>query len=144
MASIGGPYTRENMIEAIREHALGHIKKHAMNVEVYLKNAAGVGEHPDILDAIEKELKVIAEYHDQLEVLEKYFQEEVLADTYTVKVEEDSDTGDLVLPLPTELLNHMGWDIGDDLVWNDNFNGTFSLSKKVDKEQEKAYNKDNE
>ena len=73
MASIGGPYTRENMIEAIREHALGHIKKHAMNVEVYLKNAACVGVHPDILYAIEKELKVIAEYHDQLEVLEKYF-----------------------------------------------------------------------
>jgi hypothetical protein len=63
---------------------------------------------------------------------------------HTVKVEEDPDTGDLVLPLSTELLNQMGWDIGDDLVWSDNFNGTFSLSKKVDKEQEKAYNKDND
>ena len=59
---------------------------------------------------------------------------------YTVTVEEDPDTGDLVLPLPTDLLNQMGWDIGDDLVWNDNFNGSFSLSKKVDKEQQKAYN----
>ena len=45
-----------------------------MNVEVYLKNSAGVGEHPDILEAIEKELAVIAQYHDQLEVLEKYFE----------------------------------------------------------------------
>ena len=134
----------QQMIQAIKDHAKGHIAKHAMNVEVYLKNSAGVGEHPDVLEAVEKELKIIAEYHDQLEVLEKYFQEEVLADTYDVKVEEDPDTGDLVLPLPTELLNQMGWDIGDDLVWNDNFNGTFSLSKKVDKEQEKAYNKDNE
>jgi len=51
----------------------GHIAKHSMNVEVYLKNAAGVGEHPDVLEAIEQELKVIAEYHDQLEMLEKYF-----------------------------------------------------------------------
>ena len=68
-----GEYNRDNMIDAIKDHAKGHIAKHAMNVEVYLKNAAGVGEHPDILDAIEKELKVIAEYHDQLEVLEKYF-----------------------------------------------------------------------
>jgi len=66
-------YNRDNMIEAIKEHAKGHIAKHAMNVEVYLKSSAGVGEHPDILDAIEKELKVIAEYHDQLEVLNKYF-----------------------------------------------------------------------
>jgi hypothetical protein len=44
-----------------------------MNVEVYLKRAAGVGEHPDILEAIEKELKIIAEYDDQLAVLNKYF-----------------------------------------------------------------------
>ena len=70
--------------------------------------------------------------------------EKILESNYTVKVEEDPDTGDLVLPLPAELLNQMGWDIGDDLVWEDNFNGTFSLSKKVDNEQEKAYNKDNE
>jgi hypothetical protein len=63
---------------------------------------------------------------------------------HTVKVEEDPNTGDLVLPLPTELLNQMGWDIGDDLVWSDNFDGSYSLSKKVDKSTKKAYNKDNE
>ena len=66
-------YNRQNMIQAIRDHAQGHIAKHSMNVEVYLKNSAGVGAHPDILEAIEKELKVIAEYHDQLEILDKYF-----------------------------------------------------------------------
>jgi hypothetical protein len=66
-------YNRENMLQAIKDHAQGHIAKHSMNVEVYLKNAAGVGEHPDVLEAIEQELKVIAEYHDQLEMLEKYF-----------------------------------------------------------------------
>ena len=66
---MAGLYNRENMIEAIKEHARGH----TMNVEVYLANAAGVGEHPDILEAVEKELAIIAQYHDQLEVLEKYF-----------------------------------------------------------------------
>jgi len=66
-------YNRENMINAIEEHARGHIAKHTMNVEVYLKQAVGVGEHPDILEAIEKELKIIAEYNDQIEVINKYF-----------------------------------------------------------------------
>jgi len=66
-------YNRENMINAIEEHAKGHIAKHTMNVEVYLKQAVGVGEHPDILEAIEKELKMIAEYNDQIEVINKYF-----------------------------------------------------------------------
>jgi len=64
--------------------------------------------------------------------------------TYTVRVEEDPETGDLILPLPTELLNQMGWDFGDTLIWDDNHDGSFSLSKKVDKSTEKAYNKDND
>tara|TARA_Y100000287_G_scaffold26812_1_gene18667 strand:+ start:2405 stop:2599 length:195 start_codon:yes stop_codon:yes gene_type:complete len=58
--------------DALVEHAKGHIKKHSANVEIYMEKAVGVGEHPDILDAMEKELAVIAQYHDQLEVLEKY------------------------------------------------------------------------
>ena len=67
-------YNRTNMIQAIKSHAEGHIKKHTMNVEIYLKNSVGVGEHPDIIEAIEKELKLIAEYDDQLEVIKKYFE----------------------------------------------------------------------
>jgi len=71
-------YNRKNMIEAIKDHAKGHIKKHTMNVEIYLKNAAGIGEHSDVLEAVEKELKIIAEYDDQLEVIEKYFVQDPL------------------------------------------------------------------
>jgi len=61
------------MIKALVSHAEGHIQKHKMNVEVYLNNPAGIGEHPDILEAIEKELDIIAKYHDEIEVLKKYF-----------------------------------------------------------------------
>ena len=64
---------REEMIEALRKHAEGHIEKHKTNVEVLLQKAVGIGEHGDILETIEKELNIIAQYHDQLEVLDKYF-----------------------------------------------------------------------
>jgi hypothetical protein len=33
----------------------------------------GVAEHPDHIETVEKELKIIAEYDDQLEMLKKYF-----------------------------------------------------------------------
>lgn len=59
--------------EAMIAHAMGHIKKHQMNVEIYFNNPAGIGEHSDILEAIEKELNIIAEYHDQIEALNTYF-----------------------------------------------------------------------
>jgi len=64
---------REQMIEALKAHAVGHIEKHKMNVEVILQKAVGIGEHGDVLTEAEKELKIIAEYNDQLEMLEKYF-----------------------------------------------------------------------
>jgi hypothetical protein len=64
---------REKMIEALKAHAVGHIEKHKVNVEVILQKAVGIGEHGDILTEAEKELKVIAEYDDQIEMLNKYF-----------------------------------------------------------------------
>ena len=66
---------RAKMIEALKSHAQGHIDKHKMNVEVYLNNSVGIVEHPDVLEAIEKELAVIAQYMDELEVLNRYFSE---------------------------------------------------------------------
>tara|TARA_B100001094_G_C17653041_1_gene540578 strand:+ start:157 stop:393 length:237 start_codon:yes stop_codon:yes gene_type:complete len=66
-------YDRELTIEAIIDHAKGHISKHKVNVEILMQRPSGIGEHGDVLTEIEKELKVIAEYDDQLEVLNKYF-----------------------------------------------------------------------
>ncbi len=64
---------RDKIKESLIAHAEGHIKKHSANVEIYLNNSMGIGEHSDILETIEKELEVIAKYDDQLHVLRKYF-----------------------------------------------------------------------
>ena len=66
---------RKEMLKAVRKHAEAHIEKHRMNIEVYLRNPVGVGEHSDIMDAIEKELAHMAEYQDHLEILDLYFKE---------------------------------------------------------------------
>ena len=64
---------RDKIKESLIAHAEGHIKKHSANVEIYLNNSMGIGEHSDIVETIEKELQMIAKYDDQLEVLRKYF-----------------------------------------------------------------------
>ena len=64
---------REAIKEALIKHAEGHIAKHKTNVEVYLKQSVGIGEHSDILESIEKELDMIAKYDDEIEMLNKYF-----------------------------------------------------------------------
>jgi|TARA_B100000900_G_scaffold917_1_gene778 hypothetical protein len=64
---------RDKIKESLIAHAEGHIKKHSANVEIYLNNSIGIGEHSDIIETIEKELQMIAKYDDQLHVLRKYF-----------------------------------------------------------------------
>ena len=64
---------RQQMIETLESHARGQLNKHKMNVEIYLKNPVGVGEHSDIMETIEKELEMVAKYEDQLDIIQKYF-----------------------------------------------------------------------
>ena len=66
-------HMRKEMLKAVRQHAEAHIQKHKINVEVYLNNPVGVGEHSDIMDAIEKEIEEMAKYNDHIEILDKYF-----------------------------------------------------------------------
>ena len=51
---------------------------------------------------------------------------------WTITLETDPETGDLIMPLPTDLLNQVGWDFGDTLIWEDLHNGSWSLRKKED------------
>ena len=64
---------REQIINALLAHAKGDLEKYRANVEVYLNNPAGIGEHSDVMEAVEQELDKIAKYHDQIEVLNRYF-----------------------------------------------------------------------
>ena len=64
---------REQLLKALLAHAQGDIQKHVANVEVYLTNPAGIGEHSNIVEAIEQELNEIAKYQDQIDVIQKYF-----------------------------------------------------------------------
>lgn len=49
---------------------------------------------------------------------------------WTLTLEEDPETGELIMPLPPDLLNQVGWDFGDTLIWEDMHNGSWSLRKK--------------
>ena len=61
------------MIKALRDEAAGNIEKAKVNIEVYLHNPVGIGEHPDVLGAIQEQLDIIAHEEERIEVLEKYF-----------------------------------------------------------------------
>jgi hypothetical protein len=49
--------------------------------------------------------------------------------TWTVTLEEDPETGELILPFTNEMLEGLGWKDGDTIEWVDNKDGTWSLVK---------------
>jgi len=67
---------KDQILKSLISHAYGEINYHKSNVEIYLSNPVGIGEHSDILGAITNELNEIAKYHDQIEVIEKYLKKE--------------------------------------------------------------------
>ena len=50
--------------------------------------------------------------------------------SWTITLEEDPESGDLVLPFPPDLLAEAGWKEGDTLIWDDLKDGSFALRKK--------------
>lgn len=63
---------RGEILRASLIHFQSHVQKHRVNVEVMLRNPTALPEHTDLMDAIEKELAIIAEYQDKIEALKLF------------------------------------------------------------------------
>ncbi len=68
---------RTVLLNGLRADAEGNIAKAKANVEVYLHQPVGIGEHPDVLGAIQEQLDIIAHEEERIEVLEKHFSDHV-------------------------------------------------------------------
>ena len=64
---------REIAVTSLLEQAQGEISKAKANVEIYLHNPVGIGEHSDILGAIQDQLDVIAKAEERIDVINKHF-----------------------------------------------------------------------
>ena len=60
---------RAQLIEALQEHAKGHIAKHKANVEVLLEKINGIAEHIDFVDTADKKTAKLAEAKDKLDAI---------------------------------------------------------------------------
>ena len=64
---------RPVLLDSVRAQATGNIAKAKANIEVYLHNPVGIGEHPDIVAAIQEQLDIIAHEEERIQVLDKHF-----------------------------------------------------------------------
>ena len=49
--------------------------------------------------------------------------------SWTINLEEDPETGDLILPLNDDILEGTGWKTGDTIDWIDNKDGSWTMKK---------------
>ena len=64
---------REQILKSQINYYQGLICKHQQNVEIYLNQPVGIGEHHDVMGAIENELSAIGKCHEKIEVINHYF-----------------------------------------------------------------------
>ena len=62
-----------NLINALAKRYEADILNAKANIEVYIKNLAGIGEHPDLAGAIDSQVDVIASAEDKLGVINKHY-----------------------------------------------------------------------
>ena len=63
------------LLEALCKKLEGDIAMAYANIKAYERNVVGIGEHPDVLAAIQDQIDIIAHEEERIEVLDKHFNE---------------------------------------------------------------------
>jgi hypothetical protein len=61
------------LLEALIKKLEGEVAMAKANVKVYETNPAGIGEHPDVVQAIETQIEVIAGAEEKIETIRKHY-----------------------------------------------------------------------
>ena len=61
------------MLSALKKHAEGNIAMAKATAQVYMNNPVGIGEHPQVMEELEKQIMEMAKYDDVLQMIKKYF-----------------------------------------------------------------------
>ena len=64
---------REDILKSQINYYNGLIAKHQQNVEIYLNQPVGIGEHSDVMAAIDTEINAIAQAHEKIGIIDSYF-----------------------------------------------------------------------
>tara|TARA_Y100001938_G_scaffold88755_1_gene121623 strand:+ start:243 stop:449 length:207 start_codon:yes stop_codon:yes gene_type:complete len=63
------------LIKALKAKYKAEASEAEATIEVYLNNAAGIGEHPQVVEEMAKQLEKLSNADDNLETLERYYEE---------------------------------------------------------------------
>ena len=62
------------MLRALQAKYQGEKDYHKANIEIYLSNPAGIGEHPDVLAAVDAEVEKMVAADEKINLLVSYWE----------------------------------------------------------------------
>ena len=68
---------RTSLLDALCARYEAQILEADATIQIYLKNSVGIGEHPQHIDEIDKQLQKISEAEEKLEALKRFKTERV-------------------------------------------------------------------
>ena len=66
---------RNAILEALRQRYEAHIAEAHATINIYLTNSVGIGEHPDLVGAMDLEMTKLADASDKLATLNSFYPE---------------------------------------------------------------------
>ena len=68
---------RTAILEALEARFQAQISEAEATIKIYLENSVGIGEHPQHIDEIDKQLQRISEAEEKLEAIKRFKTERV-------------------------------------------------------------------
>jgi|TARA_R110000751_G_scaffold106999_1_gene203182 hypothetical protein len=65
---------RDMIVGALKSKLLGDVNSHIANIEIMITNPVGVGDHPTIIDTVDKELSALEHANGKLNNLVRFFE----------------------------------------------------------------------
>ena len=68
---------RRAILEALEARFQAQVSEAEATIKIYLENSVGIGEHPQHIDEIDKQLQRISEAEEKLEAIKRFKTERV-------------------------------------------------------------------
>ena len=68
---------KKQLVQALKSKYSADFKMHKANLDIYLNNPVGIGEHPQHFEEMDKLVELMTSARDKLEVLDKEYPDSI-------------------------------------------------------------------
>tara|TARA_Y100001973_G_C5207722_1_gene342869 strand:+ start:3615 stop:3821 length:207 start_codon:yes stop_codon:yes gene_type:complete len=65
------------ILKALESQYKADIEKAKANIDVYINNAAGIGEHPDLVESVDTQIQKLTDAEDKLTTIRHFYGNEL-------------------------------------------------------------------